>query len=323
MDHDQSYKLLFSHPEMVADLLRGFVREDWVQHVDFDSLEKVSGTYVADDLREREDDVIWRVRWGQNWLYVYLLIEFQSTVDRYMAVRILVYLGLLYQDLVRTGQLATEGRLPPVLPIVLYNGNRRWDAAVDVADLIVPMPGGLETYRPRLKYFLLDEGRYADSELAPLRNLAAALFRMENSRTPQDVERVLAALVTWLQAPEQTSLRRAFTVWLKRVFLPGKLPGVELGSINDLQEVQSMLAERVTEWTEEWKRQGRQEGRLEGRQEGRQEGEAALLLRQLELRFGPLDETSGARVRRAYAETLLRWGDKVLTATSLEEIFKA
>jgi predicted transposase YdaD len=323
MDHDQSYKLLFSHPEMVADLLRGFVHEDWVQHLDFGSLEKVSGTYVADDLREREDDVIWRVRWGEDWLYVYLLIEFQSTVDRYMAIRILVYLGLLYQDLVRTGNLAAEGRLPPVLPIVLYNGSRRWDAPVDVADLVVPMPGGLETYRPRLKYFLLDEGCYADSELAPLRNLAAALFRMENSRTPQDVERVLAALVTWLQAPEQTSLRRAFTVWLKRVFLPGKLPGVELGSINDLQEVQSMLAERVTEWTEEWKRQGRLEGRQEGRQEGLQEGEAALLLRLLELRFGPLDETSGARIRRADAETLLRWGEKVLTATSLEEIFKA
>ena len=148
MDHDQSYKLLFSHPEMVADLLRGFVREDWGQHLDFESLEKVVGTYVADDLRGREDDVIWRVRWGQDWLYVYLLIEFQSTVDRYMAVRILVYVGLLYQDLVRSGNLAAEGRLPPVLPIVLYNGSRRWDAPVDVTDLVVPMPGGLEAYRP-------------------------------------------------------------------------------------------------------------------------------------------------------------------------------
>ena len=319
MDHDQSYKLLFSHPEMVADLLRGFVHEDWVQQIDFDSLEKVSGTYVADDLREREDDVIWKVRWRQDWLYVYLLIEFQSTVDRYMAIRILVYLGLLYQDLVRSGQLAAERRLPPVLPIVLYNGSRRWDAPVEVADLVAPMPGGLETYRPRLKYFLLDEGSYGDSELAPLRNLAAALFRLENSRTPQDVEQVLAALVSWLQAPEQTSLRRAFTVWLKRVFLPGKLPGVELGSINDLREVQSMLAERVTEWTEEWKRQGMEKGL----QQGRLEGEVALLLRQLELRFGKLDETSRARVRRADAETLLLWGARVLTAASLAEVFKS
>ena len=310
MDHDHSYKLLFSHPEMVADLIRGFVREEWVEHLDFSSLEKVSGSYIADDLREREDDVIWRVRWGQEWLYVYLLIEFQSTVDRFMAVRILAYLGLLYQDLIRMGQLAAGGRLPPVLPIVLYNGSRRWDAPVEVADLVVPAPKGLDLYCPRLKYLLLDEGVYADSELEPLRNLAAALFRMENSRTPKDVERVVASLISWLEAPEQTSLRRAFTVWLKRVFLPGKMPGVEFSSINDLEEVRSMLAERVTEWTEDWKRQGRQEG------------EAALLQRLLELRFGSLDETSQARIRRADAETLLQWGERVLTATSLGEVFK-
>ena len=167
MDHDRSYKLLFSHPEMVADLLRGFVREDWVQRLDFGSLEKVGGSYVADDLREREDDIIWRVRLQDQWLYVYLLIEFQSTVDRYMAVRVLVYLGLLYQDLIRTGQTADGGRLPPVLPVVLYNGSPRWDAAQDVGDLIVPVPGGLERYRPQLRYLLLDEGRFTEGELAP------------------------------------------------------------------------------------------------------------------------------------------------------------
>ena len=38
MDHDHSYKLLFSHAEMVADLLRGFVHEDWVAQLDFSSL---------------------------------------------------------------------------------------------------------------------------------------------------------------------------------------------------------------------------------------------------------------------------------------------
>src|SRR5690625_2865899 len=81
-NHDHSYKLLFSHPEMVADLIRGFVREDWVEQVDFDTLEKVSGSFVTDNLLGREDDLIWRVRWRGQWLYVYLLLEFQSTVDR-------------------------------------------------------------------------------------------------------------------------------------------------------------------------------------------------------------------------------------------------
>jgi hypothetical protein len=63
MEHDASYKLLFSHARMVEDLLRGFVHEAWVREVDFTSLERVSGSYVSEDLRDREDDMIWRVRW--------------------------------------------------------------------------------------------------------------------------------------------------------------------------------------------------------------------------------------------------------------------
>ncbi len=61
-DHDHGYKLLFSHPRMVEQLLRGFVRESWVEELDYSTLEKVSGSYVSDDLREREDDVVWWVR---------------------------------------------------------------------------------------------------------------------------------------------------------------------------------------------------------------------------------------------------------------------
>ncbi len=45
--------------------------------------------------------------------------------DPFMAVRVLVYTGLLYQDLIRRGALDEAGRLPPVLPVVLYNGPER------------------------------------------------------------------------------------------------------------------------------------------------------------------------------------------------------
>ncbi|MGH8559343.1 MAG: hypothetical protein ACRESZ_18230 [Methylococcales bacterium] len=51
---------------MVRDLLTGFVHEEWVSQCDFDSLEKVGGSYISDDLRDREDDAIWRIRWGRT-----------------------------------------------------------------------------------------------------------------------------------------------------------------------------------------------------------------------------------------------------------------
>ncbi|HUT78634.1 MAG TPA: Rpn family recombination-promoting nuclease/putative transposase, partial [Polyangia bacterium] len=135
-DHDHGYKLIFSHPEVVRDLLRGFVHEEWVKRLDFDTLERVNKSFVAENLRERENDILWRVRFGGEWLYVYVLLEFQSTVDRFMALRVLAYLALLYQDLVHSRQIGEGGLLPPVLPLVLYNGDRPWNADVEIGDLV-------------------------------------------------------------------------------------------------------------------------------------------------------------------------------------------
>ena len=68
-----------------------------------------------------------------GWLYLVLLLEFQATVDRAMAVRMLAYTAMLQQRLVADGALDEHGALPPVLPVVLYNGRRRWTAPVEDA----------------------------------------------------------------------------------------------------------------------------------------------------------------------------------------------
>lgn len=52
---------------MVADLLAGFVNEPWVNEVQLDTLERVSGSFVSDDFRKRENDIIWRVQWKDEW----------------------------------------------------------------------------------------------------------------------------------------------------------------------------------------------------------------------------------------------------------------
>jgi predicted transposase YdaD len=92
-DHyDLSYKLLFAHPQIVRDLLEGFVGGSWLSRLDFATLERVSSNYVSDKLQHRSGDIVWRVRCGEH--HVYLLIEFQSGNDRLMALRVLTYVGL-------------------------------------------------------------------------------------------------------------------------------------------------------------------------------------------------------------------------------------
>ncbi len=306
--HDQAYKLLFSEPELMIDLLQGFVQEDWVKELDFNSLEKVSGSFVSDDLRSREDDLIWRVKFQNEWIYVYLLIEFQSTIDRFMAVRLMSYIGLLYQDLIKSKQLTTNKQLPPVFPVVLYNGDQRWTAATELKDLIVHAPGGLEHYLPSLKYLLLDEGAYDTETLAPLKNLVAAIFRLENAQTDQEILAVITNLIEWLQAPEQTRIRRNFSVWIKRVLLSSQEMEVK-SKVTDLLEIKTMLANRIPQWIKE------------GEARGEARGEAKTLIRQLTLKFGSLTEAITTRIYQAEKEELDLWVERVLTAVTLDDVF--
>lgn len=57
--------------------------------------------------------MVWRVRADDEWLYLYLMMEFQSTVDHGMPVRILSYLGLLYQSLIRKEYVKPRRGIPP------------------------------------------------------------------------------------------------------------------------------------------------------------------------------------------------------------------
>jgi Putative transposase, YhgA-like len=292
-EHDSGYKSLFSHPEMVEDLIRGFVHEDWVRDLDFSTLKKVPGNYVAPNLMPRESDVVWRLRWkGDRLLYVYLLMEFQSTVEPSMALRMMVYLGLLYQDLLKRGEVTRSGKLPPVLPLVLYNGYAPWGAAREISELIEEVPGGLERYRPQLRYCLLDEMRMADSELEPLRNLAAAMVRLEKSRGTEAMQRVLEAASEWLREPGLEELRRSFSQWVLRGLLPSRIRGIRFPEEDlDLEEVKSMLAERGLSWSDRWEQEGIEKGQADALAKAR-----GVLLRDLERRFGALPEEVRRRV---------------------------
>ncbi|MGI9211326.1 MAG: Rpn family recombination-promoting nuclease/putative transposase, partial [Methylococcaceae bacterium] len=326
------YKQIFSHPKVIEDLLRGFIHEDWAEQLDYSTLEKVNGSYVSEDLKDRSDDVVWRVKpkEGDQWLYLYLLIEFQSRIDRWMALRIMVYVGLLYQDLIKSGVVGRKKgqlkKLPPVFPMVIYNGKGRWRAARDVFDLIQPVPGELSRYLPKQPYWLLDEVRMEEDTLPDGDNTVAEIIRLENSPDPEAMQRVIARLKQGLAAPEFATLRRALTVWIKRVLLKKQLTGDdEAPDINDLDEVNTMLEDRIEQWSRKLRREGWQEGRWEGMQQGIRQGqikgEAAVLERQLAKRFGPLNEAIRQKLNTATLEQLEIWTDCILDATRIEDVF--
>ncbi len=118
-------------------------------------------------------------------------------------------------------------------------------------------------------------------------------------------------------------MRQAFETWLKKVVMPRLgLSQEEVSAAATLEEVDTMLAEKIDRWNRELREKALQEGLQEGLQKGRQEGEAQLLLRLLRLKFGSLDPETEERVRTANADQLLQWGERVLTVASLQEVFR-
>ena len=107
--HDARYQSLFAFPRMIEDLLRGFASRDWGDTLDFP---------------------------------VPVVVEFQSSEDTRMALRILAYTSLLYQELAcnHAPCLDEAGRLLVVLLVVVYNGEKRWTAPCEVGELV--------SYRP-------------------------------------------------------------------------------------------------------------------------------------------------------------------------------
>jgi len=297
LPYDAAYKNFFSDPEMVISLLQDFVPEQLRGDLDFTTLERRFSSYVTDDLRERHDDIVWRAKWKNEWFYIYFLVEFQSSSDPWMAVRILGYTALLWQDLIKEGTIKVGDTLPPVFPIVLYNGANKWTAARDTAELLPPITGPLAAYQPRQKYFLLDEGRIPEEELRASEGLVALLLRLERAKTYEELLPVIETLMLRLHEPRYDSLRRAFTVWTTRVAQRAGIIG-EDEALSNLQEVRTMLMERAAQWKGEYIQQGVIMGRREGRREGiaigegrgRRESMQFVLRDLLEARFGTLPE---------------------------------
>ena len=62
------------------------------------------------------------------------------------------------------------------------------------------------------------------------------------------------------------------------------------------------------------------DGEAKGRVEGRAEGRAETLLKLLRLRFATVSEAASERVMHADIATLDRWVERVLTATSVDDV---
>jgi hypothetical protein len=267
--------------------------------------------------------MIWKIRWKNRWVYLLIVIEFQSRVDQIMAVRMCTYTSLLYEEIFKADKtLFIEGYLPPILPMVLYNGSAKWTAARSLRELMAPdLPEGLLKYQPNIHYWLLEEGRAKlEDELAGADNFVSLLVQFEQVKDRAEASRLTQRLLAlFLTSPGAESLRRAFTVYLAKSFKVKEI--VPDFKFDDITEVNQMLSETVDMWVQGGFEKGMAQGISQGISQGMSLGERAVIERLVNKKFGKLTPAQTLKLNAMSAKELLQLTDKILFASSVEEIF--
>ncbi len=252
--HDSGYKKLFSNHELVRQLLTSFVNEEWINCIEYSSLERIDKSFISDEFAERESDLIYKAKFKNQDIYIFILLEFQSTVDRFMSLRMLRYVIELYEDLVKNHKLKT---LPAIFPIMLYNGENKWTASEELYTLIensIP-----EKYIPKFRYFKIAENEFSKDFLKSLKNSVAALFYTENL-SEEELQKEIEIIIELLkkERPDEVKL---FINWFKYIFQDRKKLVKE---VQEIVEVKTMLSTTVKKYGEKLILQGKLEGIDEG-----------------------------------------------------------
>jgi len=316
--HDTGYKELFSYPEFVQQLIEGFAPADIAGLMDFSTLKNHSGNYITPLFEEKFEDVVWSV--NVTWegvtqeVFLYILLEFQSSVDHTMPIRLMHYVACFYSELLKNKVITPGQGLPPVFPVVLHNGSKPWTAPLDIYEMVTPEPPGfLQVYQPHLRYYLVDEARYTNDELGLRQTPLSGVFSVENAgESWEALQQAVDRVVAIIQAdPNKERIDRIITRWLKR-HLQRVAPKarLDLDQLNSLVEDKDMLAENLENLVKK------------ERLEGEAIGERRVLRKQLGLKFGDLPAWAEQRLGQATPEQLEEWSAAILTANSLDELFK-
>ena len=319
--HDRFAKAVFSDPAQTALVFQAVLPPALLGQLDLSAAELQESLFTDDELKERRADLLFRVPFKDGGeVYLLILLEHQSSVDPTMPARMLVYAGRAIDRILQRDR--TPGVIPAVIPVVIYHGSSPWSAPTTLTDLYqLPGPSGaaLAGIVPSLRLLIDDLSQVADDDLrqrpGPVLGRCALIVmrHAQDLLTAKDPATVLRSLAQSLRdLLQQVRDRTGRTVVFRYI--------LEITEL-ELAEGERILVEAMPEPVKEDVVTMADQLRAQGRQEGRLEGERRLVLRQLRKRFGALTPEQEQRVTQGTEQQLEVWADRVLSASSLDEVF--
>jgi Putative transposase, YhgA-like len=326
---DRSAQWLFEDPENVGGLLQ--IRDpDLAEQLDFTRAERVNRTFVPANLRKKESDLIFRVPFradteeGGREVWVYVLVEHQSEPDPLMGLRLYLYMGNLWdlerRQWARRRIPRERRRLHPIIPIIFYTGEQRWEVPIGLANLM-DLPAQCERFIPRWETLMLPLHETLPETLTRFATAVGWALRVwQAEKVPlAEIERVLTEAMTGLEglSEEQAGQWLQVATFIVNL-ITYRREEQELMDLVAAHALRSKFGEKVQVGSMGQTIAERIASEAEARGAERAKREALETV--LESRFGTLPPDIRRAVAAADVASLGAWLQRVGTASTLAEV---
>jgi len=259
--HDRGYQKLLSNLEIFRQLVVTFVRKPWVKDLDFSKCELLKESFVSKRYKRTFSDLIYKIKVRGRNLYIVVLLEFKATSERFVALQMLGYIVDFYRHL--RDSRARLKKLPPVFPILLYNGKKRWTAPQNLSTLI-DGDDLLGKQALRFSYWPIIENAFSKKELLQIGNIVSTLFLAD---VHYDFDLLCRELVKLHARSRNKQAVSLLMNWFEQLWRHGRIEEAEYKTFERIyygrKEVNMMI-----EAIKKEKRQLRQQGVKQGVKQG-------------------------------------------------------
>ena len=338
---DRSARWLLQDNENVRALVN-LVFPESAPHMDFSKMVRTTGSFILDNLRNQEADIVIEVPFRHESesdnLIIYILIEHQSTVDSTMPFRLLLYMTQIWDSQRREWESnnvpRSEWRFRTIIPIVFYTGDRPWNASLSLGEMI-GTPAELSKFVPKFEILYLGVMQTPDAELTKTNHpLGWLLTVLKKADAPKETLRkaIIEAISSLNALDDELARQRRQAIEYFLLLIFHRRPVEEQDELSavvsqhieqstDKEEVESVAQTMAQLVFERGDAQGFERGDAQGFERGAVQAKQEALLKLLQSRFNTVPDTINERI--TVIRDISRLGslfDKALNAETLEEI---
>ena len=230
---------IFKNNMLTSQFLRNYTNIPLLSNVMPEDIEDVSEKYQAFLGVEFESDTIKKVYIRradgtiEREVFVLSLIEHKSDIDYDVAMQLLRYMCVIWQEYKATQNKIREGssrrknfRYPLIIPIVYYEGKRKWTADLNLKDRI-EFSEEMEKYIPDFTYQVVSVGQYTNEELSEKHDEMSLVMLINKIQSSEDIEefrKVSEAMVDSVYANAPDEIKEIYKKILWSLLMKMKVP---------------------------------------------------------------------------------------------------